>query len=134
MTKSTVRTDELAGRLAVGLVRLAAALDAATGGHTAGQPHTLTEQQALLVLAKAGAPCSVAQLATRLAMSTSAAVSVLGRLREDGLVAMEPAPSYDPEQVSVSLTGRGRALPPPLLNWAGQLLGTLAEVPDEEQR
>jgi DNA-binding MarR family transcriptional regulator len=133
MTNSTVRTDELAGRLAVGLLRLAAALDAATAGHGSGAPHTLTEQQVLLLLARLGVPCSVAELASRLAMSTTAVVATLGRLREDGLLTMNPAPSYDPDQMLVALTDRGRALPVPLLNWAGQLLGSLAEVPDREQ-
>lgn len=133
MTNSVVRTDELAGRLAVGLLRLAAALDVATAGHASGQPHTMTEQQILLVLAQSGEAYSVAQVASRLAMSTAAVVSALGRLREDGLIRMDPTPSYDPDQMSVSLTEHGRALPPPLLNWAGQLLGNLADAPDAEQ-
>jgi DNA-binding MarR family transcriptional regulator len=133
MTNSVVRTDELAGRLAVGLLRLAAALDAATTGHASGQPHTLTEQQMLLVLTRLDGPCSVEELASRLAMSTTAVVSTLGRLREDGLLTMDPAPSYGLDQMSVALTDRGRSLPPPLLNWAGQLLGSLAGAPDSEQ-
>ena len=134
MTHSVVRTDELADRLAVGLVRLAAALDAATAGHLSGQPHTLTEQQVLLVLARLDVPCSMADLAARLAMSAPSVVSAVGRLREDGLVRMEPAPSYDPGQVSVSLTEHGRSVPAPLLNWAGQLVGGLADAPAGEQR
>ncbi|HKT03863.1 MAG TPA: hypothetical protein VJT31_30400 [Rugosimonospora sp.] len=129
-----VRTDELAGRLAVGLVRLAAALDAATTGNADRQPHTLTEQQVLLVLAGRDGPCSVEELAARVAMTRALLVPVLSRLREDGLITMAPAPSYDPDQVSVALTERGRQLPPPLLNWAGRLLASLAEVPDGEQQ
>jgi DNA-binding MarR family transcriptional regulator len=128
-----VRTDELAGRLAVGLLRLAAALDAATAGHASGQPHTLTEQQVLLVLARLGVPCSVEELAARLGMSTSAVVATLGRLREDGLLTMNPAPSYGPDQMLVALSEHGRTVPTPLLNWAGQLLGSLTEAPDSEQ-
>jgi DNA-binding MarR family transcriptional regulator len=133
MSNSVVRTDELAGRLAVGLLRLAAALEAATGGHVSGQPHTLIEQQVLLVLVRLGVPCSVEELASRLGMGTTAVVPMLSRLREDGLVTMNPSPSYGPDQVLVSLTDRGRALPPPLLNWAGQLLGSLAQAPEREQ-
>jgi DNA-binding MarR family transcriptional regulator len=133
MTNSVVRTDELAGRLAVGLLRLAAALDAATAGHASGQPHTLTEQQVLLVLARLGVPCSVEELAARLAMSTTAVVATVGRLREDGLLTMNPAPSYGPDQMQVALTEHGQTLPTPLLNWAGQLLGSLTEAPDSEQ-
>jgi DNA-binding MarR family transcriptional regulator len=133
MTNSVVRTDDLAGRLAVGLLRLAAALDAATAGHASGHPHTLTEQQVLLLLAQLGAPCSVEELASRLGMGTAPVVSILGRLREDGLVTMNPAPAYGPDQMLVSLTEHGRSLPTPLLNWAGQLLGHLAGAPDREQ-
>jgi DNA-binding MarR family transcriptional regulator len=134
MTTSPYPTEELPDRLAVGLVRLAAALDAATHRHAPAEPHTLTEQQVLLMLAQHGRSFPLVDLATRLGMSVAGTLASVGRLRTDGLVVVNPAPSYSPDEVSVELTETGRGLPQPLLNWAGLLLERLDSLPSDEQQ
>jgi DNA-binding MarR family transcriptional regulator len=134
MTATLFPTEELPDRLAVGLVRLAAALDAVTHRHASTEPHTLTEQQVLLLLAQRGEPYPLGELASRLGMSVAGTLASVGRLRGDGLVTVNPAPSYSPEEVGVELTELGRTVPQPLLNWAGLLLERLDSLPAEEQQ
>jgi DNA-binding MarR family transcriptional regulator len=122
--------DEL---LAVGLVRLAVAMHEATDGHASGGPTTLVDQQVVLTLIQRGDPRSIEELASELGMSVTNLVEALGRLRDDGMVRLDPAPSYAPGHVRVSLTEQGRALPVPLLNWAAHLLGRLNDLPAEEE-
>ncbi|GIH18068.1 hypothetical protein [Rugosimonospora africana] len=127
-------TDHDDERLAIGLVRLATAMHAATDGHASGGPTTLVDQQVILMLSQRGDKQSIEELASSLGMSLPDLVEAVGRLRVEGLVGLDPAPSYDPGHVRVSLTGPGRDLAPPLLNWAAHLLGRLddlsADVPD----
>jgi DNA-binding MarR family transcriptional regulator len=120
-------------RLAVGLVRLAAAMHAATDGHASGGPNTLVDQQVVLMLTQGGDPSSVDELAAKLGMSVGDLVEAVGRLRADGLVRLDPAPSYDPAHVAVSLTQHGRELPQPLVNWAAHLLARLNDLSADEQ-
>jgi len=128
-------TDPGAGdRLAIGLVRLAAALAAVAGPDRKPVPYTLAEQQILLVLGSREGTCSLAELAVRLGMGQSATLSALSGLREVGLVTVVPKPSYRPSEVSVSLSEAGRDLPPVLVNWAGHLLSELESQPVPEQR
>jgi hypothetical protein len=126
-------TDHDDERLTVGLVRLAAAMYAATDGHASGGPTTLVDQQVVLMLAQRGDKQSVEELASSLGMSLPDLIEAVGRLRVEGLVGLDPAPSYDPGHVRVSLTDKGRDLPPALLNWAAHLLGRLTELPADQQ-
>ncbi|HEY2671205.1 MAG TPA: hypothetical protein VGJ07_12640 [Rugosimonospora sp.] len=120
-------------RLAVGLVRLAAAMHEATEGHASGGPTTLVDQQIILMLSQRGDKRSVEELASWLGMSLPNLIEAVGRLRLDGLVGLDPAPSYDPGHVTVTLTDQGRELPMPLVNWAAHLLGRLTDLPADEQ-
>ncbi|GAA5200968.1 MarR family transcriptional regulator [Rugosimonospora acidiphila] len=120
-------------RLATGLVRLAAAMADATDGHATDTPSMLVDQQIVLMLAQRGEPRAVTELASAVGMKVSDLVEAVSRLRVDGLVRLDPAPSYDPGHVHVSLTDRGRELPSPLVNWAAHLLARLDGLPSDEQ-
>lgn len=126
-------TDHEDERLAIGLVRLATAMYAATDGHASGGPTTLVDQQVILMLSQRGDKQSIEELASSLGMSLPDLIEAVGRLRAEGLVGVDPTPSYDPGHVRVSLTGPGRDLAPPLLNWAAHLLGRLDDLSAAEQ-
>lgn len=127
------RSDEDADRLAVGLVRLAAALEAAQPD-LGPRPYTLLEQQILLILGSHDRQVFLDGLAASLGMSVSATMTALSGLREAGLVRVTPKPSYRPSEMSVVLSEAGRQVPPVLLNWAGYLLRELTTHDGPEQQ
>jgi hypothetical protein len=131
-----VDDERLANRLATGLTRLAAALDANAVDGPEADPgdRTVAEQQVLLVLARRGPTMTVQRLAGLVGMTEQVTLAVLGALIAKGLATLGPTPSYSPAEARVELTRSGRELPPDLLNWAGDLLGRMDRLPEGERR
>jgi DNA-binding MarR family transcriptional regulator len=125
--------DHLAHRLATGLVRVAVATDS-TGGAEAGLERTIAQQQALLLLARRPREYSLSSLSADLGMPMPTAQTALATLCREGLVSMQPNPSYSPHDMRVALTERGRAQAPAFLNWADALLTELEELGEDDQR
>jgi DNA-binding MarR family transcriptional regulator len=123
--------DHLADRLTTGLVRVAVAADKTDA---VGLERTVAQQQALLLLARRAQEYSLSRLATELGMPIPAAQAALATLCREGLVSMEPDPSYSPHELRVALTERGRAAAPGFLNWADALLTELDELSEDDQR
>jgi DNA-binding MarR family transcriptional regulator len=123
--------DHLAHRLTTGLVRVAVA-----AGKTdeAGLERTVTQQQALLLLARRPQEYTLNSLSTELGMPLPATQAALATLSREGLVSIRPNPSYSPHDMLVELTERGRAESPEFLNWADALLTELEELGEEDQR
>jgi DNA-binding MarR family transcriptional regulator len=128
---TAVEFDHLVHRLTTGLVRVAVAAD------RSGPPdleRTIAQQQALLLLARRPQEYSLSSLSTDLGMPMPAAQTALATLCREGLVSMEPSPSYSPHDMRVELTEHGRAQAPEFLNWADALLTELEELGEDDQR
>lgn len=116
--------DASTHRLVAGLVRMAVAARA-SGTPAAGLERTLGQQQVLLILSRRHDVYPLASLAADLGMTTQATHAAVTTLAREGLVTIDPSPSYAPSQVRVALTERGRAQAPDVLSWAADLLGEL---------
>jgi DNA-binding MarR family transcriptional regulator len=127
-----VDVNALAYRLATGLARVAVAVRA--DGPPDGLERTIAQQQVLLMLTRRHQVYPLSVLATELGMPEDATLAAVSTLVREGLVAMDPAPSYSPHQVRVALTEAGRAQAPELLNWAADLLAELEQMSFEHQR
>jgi DNA-binding MarR family transcriptional regulator len=131
-----VESEAIVSRLAAGLVRVAVTTqhDTVPEGTAPTVERTMAQQQLLLVLARRSRTFRVTELAAELAMTLQAVVATSGALAREGLVQMRPSPSYAPDEVRVSLTGRGEAAVPDLANWADDLLAEVEELDETEQR
>lgn len=126
--------DHTASRLATGLARVAVAVHAAGNDPAASLERTIAQQQVLLVLSRRRDVYPLTDLSTDLGMTPQATLSAIATLSREGLVSMCPSPSYAPQDVRVTLTERGRASSPELLNWAADLLAELHNLDDDGQR
>jgi DNA-binding MarR family transcriptional regulator len=127
-----VDVNALAHRLATGLVRVAVAVGA--NDPPDGLERTIAQQQVLLMLTRRHEVYPLAALAAELGMPEEATLAAVSTLAREGLVAMDPAPSYAAHQVRIALTDRGRAQAPEVLNWAADLLAELEQLSFEHQR
>jgi DNA-binding MarR family transcriptional regulator len=127
-----VDVNALAQRLATGLARVAVAVRADMPPD--GLERTIAQQQVLLMLTRRREVYPLSALAAELGMPEEATLAAVSTLAREGLVAMDPAPSYSPHQVRVALTEAGRAQAPELLNWASDLLAELEQLSFEHQR
>ena len=130
--------DQLGNRLASGLARVAVAIqvsgDSIDDGVDGGVERTVAHQLVLLLLNRRQHVFTVHELATELGMSEPDTLAAVGTLARAGLVTIGPAPSYSPQGVRVTLTERGRAESPELLNWAAELLAEVDRLDEENQR
>jgi hypothetical protein len=125
--------DATTRRLTAGLTRLAIAVRD-TGGAGAGLERTLAQQQMLLLLHRRRAVYPLVDLAADLAMPMEATHAAATTLAREGLVMIDPAPSFAPGQLRVALTDAGHAQAPQTLNWAADLLGELRNLDDAGER
>jgi len=121
-------------RLATGLARLAVAVQESTDARSAVAERTLTQQQILLLLAARGGDCPLAGLSGELGLTMPGALSAISTLAREGIVSMDPGPSYTPEEVRVGLTDRGRRHASAAPNWAASMLAEMDQLDDAEQR
>jgi DNA-binding MarR family transcriptional regulator len=129
--------DALALRLAHGLSRAAVAIELASTGDPHGAPlgeRTVAQQLVLLYLRHRQQACALPDLADEVAMTVEDTVAAVSTLVNDGLVAMDPTPSYAPAEMRVTLTDSGWAESPDLLNWAVELLSEIDRLNPDEQR
>jgi DNA-binding MarR family transcriptional regulator len=129
----TVELEPVGQRLATGLARVAVALQAA-GGSADGLERTLVQQQVLLVLGRRYDPYMVTELARDLGMDRSDLLAAVSALVKEGLVEIEPSPSYTPSDVRIGLTRAGREQPAEHLNWAADLLAEMHRLNENDQR
>jgi DNA-binding MarR family transcriptional regulator len=127
-----VELDMLANRLATGLARVAVAARADGPAHRLER--TVAQQQVLLMLSRRRRVYPLAELAAELGMPDEATLAAVSTLVQEGLVAMDPAPSYSSHQVRVALTDHGAAQAPELLNWASDLLAEFDRLDFAHQR
>lgn len=121
-------------RLATGLVRVAVAVQRSEEPDAAGLERTLTQQQVLLMLSRRFEIYQLTELSADLGMNTQTTLAAVSTLVREGLVAMDPSPSYAPQDVRVRLTARGREQAPELLHWAADLLAELGNLDEAGQR
>jgi DNA-binding MarR family transcriptional regulator len=126
-----VELDPLGQRLATGLARVAVAVHRPPAD---GIERTLAQQQVLLVLSQRRDVYPLTNLARDLGMDRSDLLAAVSTLVKEGLVVFEPAPSYTPSDVRVSLTAAGRNQPRELMNWAADLLADLHTMNETNQR
>ncbi|HYN94011.1 MAG TPA: MarR family winged helix-turn-helix transcriptional regulator [Pilimelia sp.] len=123
-----------AAHLATGLARVAVAVHVAGDAVDPALERTIGQQQILLLLSRRRQVYPLTELSADLSMTTQATLSAIATLIREGLVDMAPAPSYAPHDMRVSLTRRGRANAPELLNWAADLLAELHNLDEMDQR
>lgn len=123
--------DPLGQRLATGLARVAVAVH---NPPVEGLERTLAQQQVLLVLSRRRDIYPLTDLARDLSMERNDLLAAVSTLVKEGLVAFEPAPSYTPSDVRISLTPAGRNQPLELMNWAADLLADLHNLDHANQR
>jgi len=128
-----VELEPLGQRLATGLARVAVALQAA-GASGDGLERTLAQQQIMLLLGRSYDPYTVNELARDLGMERSDLLAAASTLVKEGLVAIEPSPSYTPTDAQISLTRAGRSQPAEHLNWAADLLAEMHKLNEDKQR
>lgn len=128
--------EPLGQHLATGLARVAVAVHVAggDGGTADGLERTLAQQQVLLVLGRRRDGYPLTDLAHDLGMIRKDLLAAVSTLVKEGMVRIEPAPSYAPADARVKLTDAGRAQPPELLNWAADLLAELHNLDEDNQR
>lgn len=124
--------DTSSRQLATGLARVAVAVHAAEGP-TAELERTVAQQQVLLLLSRRRDVYPLADLAADLGMTTQDTMSAVSTLAREGLVSLDPSPSYAPSAVRVALTAAGRESAPEVLNWAADLLAELHNLDDVGQ-
>jgi DNA-binding MarR family transcriptional regulator len=131
-----VELEPLGQRLAAGLARVAVAVHAAggDGASAGGLERTLAQQQVLLVLSRRRDDYPLTDLAQDLGMTRRDLLAAVSTLVKEGMVHIEPSPSYTPSDVRIRLTDAGRRQPPELLNWAADLLAELHNLDEENQR
>jgi DNA-binding MarR family transcriptional regulator len=120
-------------RPGTGLARLAVVVQAATDARSAVAERTTTQQQILLLLAGRQRDLPLAELANELGLTMPGTLSALSTLVREGMVAMDPGPSYTPDGMRVELTDRGRRHAPQS-NWAASKLAEVNQLDDDEQR
>ncbi|MFC0528442.1 hypothetical protein [Phytohabitans kaempferiae] len=116
-------------QLATGLTRVAVAVQATE--RPAEFERTIAQQQVLLLLSRRSEVYPLSDLSADLNMTTHATMSAIATLAREGLVSVDPSPSYAPHAVRISLTEAGRAQSPELLNWAADLLAELHNLDQE---
>lgn len=126
--------DMTASQLATGLARMAIAVHLAEGEPDTGPERTLAQHQVLLMLSRRREVYPLANLSADLGMTAQVTLAAVDALSREGLVTRVPAPSYSPLDMVVSLTERGRASSPELLNWAAKLLTELHSLDEDGQR
>ncbi|GAA4685832.1 MarR family transcriptional regulator [Phytohabitans rumicis] len=119
-------------QLATGLARVAVAVHVAEGP-SAKLERTIAQQQVLLLLSRRSEIYPLADLSADLNMTTQATMAAVSTLAREGLVTVDPSPSYAPHSVRVALTAQGRVQSPELLNWAADLLAELHNLDHEGQ-
>jgi DNA-binding MarR family transcriptional regulator len=129
-----VDADRTASNLATGLARVAVAVHAAGDDAEPGLERTIGQQQVLLLLSRRREVYPLTELSADLGMTTPATLSAITTLVREGLVTMDPSPSYAPQDVRVALTAQGRAQSPEMLNWAADLLAELHNLDEAGQR
>jgi DNA-binding MarR family transcriptional regulator len=129
-----VDQETAAHQLATGLVRVAVAVGQAEDAAAGGLERTLAQQQVLLLLSRRRDVYPLTELAADLGMTAQATLAAVSTLVREGLVAMDPSPSYAPHDVRVRLTARGREQAPELLHWAADLLAELGNLDETGQR
>jgi DNA-binding MarR family transcriptional regulator len=117
--------DAATQKLATGLARVAIAVHASGTKESHGLERTLAQQQVLLLLHRRRDVYPLAELAADVGMTTQATHAAVTTLAREGLVTVDPSPSYAPSQVRVALTDAGRAQAPEPMTWAADLLGEL---------
>ncbi|BCB88959.1 MarR family winged helix-turn-helix transcriptional regulator [Phytohabitans suffuscus] len=118
-------------RLATGLTRVAVAVQAAES--PTQLERTIAQQQVLLLLSRRSEVYPLSELSADLNMTSHATMSAIATLAREGLVSVDPSPSYAPHAVRIALTELGRAQSPELLNWAADLLAELHQLDREGQ-
>jgi DNA-binding MarR family transcriptional regulator len=126
--------ERTANNLATGLARVAVAVHVAGDGAEAGLERTIAQQQVLLLLSRRRDVYPLTELSADVGMTTQATLSAITTLNREGLVTMDPSPSYAPHHMRVALTERGRTSSPELLNWAADLLAELHNLDEGGQR
>ncbi len=123
-------------RLATGLARVAVAVQVAGDDRASvdGLERTLAQQQVLLMLSRRRDVYLLTDLARELGMDRVDLLAAVSTLVKEGLVEIEPSPSYTPSDVRVKLTPVGRDQPPELLNWASEMLAELHHLSVDDQR
>jgi DNA-binding MarR family transcriptional regulator len=129
-----VDLERTASYLATGLARVAVAVHVAGDEAGRGLERTIAQQQVLLLLSRRRDVYPLTDLSADLGMTTQATLSAITTLNREGLVNMDPSPSYAPHDVRVSLTERGRDNSPELLNWAADLLAELHNLDEGGQQ
>jgi DNA-binding MarR family transcriptional regulator len=131
-----VELEPLGQHLATGLARVAVAVHVAGGdGATVdGLERTLAQQQVLLVLSRRHDVYPLTDLAHDLGMTRKDLLTAVSTLVKEGMVQIEPSPSYAPMDVRIRLTRSGREQPPELLNWAADLLAEMHNLDEQGQR
>ena len=123
--------ENSARQLATGLTRVAVAVQAAE--RPAELERTIAQQQVLLLLSRRSEVYPLSELSADLGLTTHATMSAIATLAREGLVSVDPSPSYAPHAVRIALTEKGRAQSPELLNWAADLLAELHNLDHEGQ-
>lgn len=113
---------------------MAVAVHVAEDRTDAGLERTIAQQQVLLLLSRRREVYPLTELSADLGMTTQATLAAITTLGREGLVVLGPSPSYAPQDMRVTLTERGRAEPPELVNWAADLLTELHSLDEDDQR
>jgi DNA-binding MarR family transcriptional regulator len=128
----SVDLENSSRQLATGLARVAVAVHAAEG--PSGElERTIAQQQVLLLLSRRSEVYPLADLAGDLGMTTQATMTAVSTLVREGLVSMDPSPSFAPAAVRVTLTESGREHAPEVRGWAADLLAELHNLDHEGQ-
>ena len=131
-----VDLETLAQHLSAGLARVAVAVREVpmSGDPPAGVERTLAESQVLLMLTQRRQEYVLTRLAAELGMPATAVLAAVTTLAREGLVELNPAPSYSPLEARVVVTSTGLIEPIDYLRWAGDMLAQLDRLSESEQR
>lgn len=128
--------ETLAQQLSAGLARVAVAMRDVPmpGDPPTGVERTLAESQVLLVLTQRRQEYVLTRLAAELGMPAPAVLAAVTTLAREGLVELNPAPSYSPLEARVVVTSTGLIEPMDYLRWAGDMLALLDRLSETDQR
>lgn len=128
--------ETLAQQLSAGLARVAVAMRDVpmAGDPPTGVERTLAESQVLLVLTQRRQEYVLTRLAAELGMPAPAVLAAVTTLAREGLVELNPAPSYSPLEARVVVTSTGLIEPMDYLRWAGDMLALLDRLSETDQR